>query len=87
MNIQSPQQVTSDILSDWLIKRVSYYLNKDISEIATNQALAEYGLDSVYAISLCGDLEEFIGIPVEPTLAWDYPSIDEIVEFLLEELA
>ncbi|MDJ0744621.1 MAG: acyl carrier protein [Xenococcaceae cyanobacterium MO_167.B27] len=87
MNIQSPQQVNSDILSDWLIKRVSYYLNKDISEIATNQALAEYGLDSVYAISLCGDLEEFIGIPVEPTLAWDYPSIDEIVEFLLEELA
>ncbi len=87
MNIQSQQQINSDTLSDWLVNRVGFYLSKDASEIETSQPLAEYGLDSVYAISLCGDLEEFVGIPVEPTLAWDYPTIDAIVEFLMEELA
>jgi acyl carrier protein len=87
MNTDLAPKFSSEILSNWLIQRVAYYLSKDISEIKTDFPLAEYGLDSVYAVSLCGDLEDFLSIYVEPTLAWDYPTIDEIVEFLQQELS
>ena len=87
MNLELKQKFSSGTLSNWLVERVAYYLNKDTSEINTDSPLAGYGLDSVYAVSLCGDLEDLLSIYVEPTLAWDYPTIDEIVEFLQQELA
>jgi acyl carrier protein len=86
MNNQLPTEFTNENLSDWLVDKVAFYLQKSTSEIKTDQPLSGYGLDSVYAVSLCGDLEDILGIYVEPTLAWDYPTIDEIVNFLRQEL-
>ena len=40
--------------------------------------LAEYGLDSVAALSLCGDIEEEFGLIVEPTVAWDHPTVQAL---------
>jgi acyl carrier protein len=87
MIIQVEQELSNETMSNWLVERVAYYLHKNTSEIQTDQPLAGYGLDSVYAVSLCGDLEDLLGMYVEPTLAWDYPTIDEIVGFLQQELA
>ena len=35
---------------------------------------------------LVGDLEEWLGLTLPPTLVWDYPSIAAIADFLLEQL-
>lgn len=86
MNMELTQKFSSEMLSNWLVERVAYYLHKDALEIETDLPLAGYGLDSVYSVSLCGDLENLLGIYVEPTLAWDYPTINAIVDFLQEEL-
>jgi acyl carrier protein len=87
MNHLVAQTFNNETLANWLVEKVAYYLRKDTSEIKTDQPLAGYGLDSVYAVSLCGDLEDLLSIYVEPTLAWDYPTINEIVKFLQQELA
>jgi len=87
MNTELAQQFSTETLSNWLVEKVAYYLQKDVAEIKIDQPLAGYGLDSVYAVSLCGDLEDLLGIYVEPTLAWDYPTINEIMGFLQQELA
>ena len=42
--------------------------------------LAELGLDSVYALTLCGDIEDEYGLDVDPTIVWDYPTIRELAE-------
>lgn len=81
------QTFNNETLTNWLVERVAYYLGKNTSEIKTDQPLGGYGLNSVYAVSLCGDLEDLLSIYIEPTLAWDYPTIDEIVKFLQQELA
>ncbi|MGH1554865.1 acyl carrier protein [Streptomyces sp. L7] len=44
--------------------------------------LAEYGMDSVCALSLCGDIEDDFGITVEPSLAWDHPTVAELAAHL-----
>ncbi|WP_405019862.1 acyl carrier protein [Kitasatospora sp. NBC_00070] len=67
---------------DWLLERVSLYQHRDPLTIDPTVPLAEYGLDSVGALSLCGDLEDEFGLMVEPTLLWDHPTLDSLVGYL-----
>jgi acyl carrier protein len=69
-------------LQHWLTERVASYLQVDPQHIPPDTPLAEIGLDSVYALSLCGDIEDAFHLVVEPTLAWDYPTISAIALFL-----
>ncbi|MEU5956278.1 acyl carrier protein [Streptomyces sp. NPDC047525] len=69
-------------LSDWLRERVAFFLECPAADIAVDVKLVEYGLDSLYALTLCGDIEDTFGIPVSPTLAWDHPTIESIVGLL-----
>ncbi len=81
-----PPSPPTTILVDWLINRVASYLNTDPDAIETDTAIGDYGLDSVFALNLCTDLEFEFGILAEPTIAWDYPTIDDIAGHLTEEL-
>jgi len=58
-----------------------------VEEIETSQSLLNYSLSSVTAMMLVGDLEEWIGLTLPPTLVWDYPSIDAIVDCLVAQAA
>ncbi|WP_409185979.1 integrase core domain-containing protein [Amycolatopsis sp. VS8301801F10] len=58
-------------LRSWLIDRVAFYVERNPAEIGTEARLADLGLDSVYGLTLSGDIEDEFGLDVEPTLAWD----------------
>ncbi|MEO3978986.1 acyl carrier protein [Streptomyces sp. CAU 1734] len=73
-------------LSSWLADRIALYLQRSPSEISPSVPLAEYGLDSVAALSLCGDIEEDFDLVLEPTVAWDYPTVEALAGHLAEEL-
>ncbi len=71
----------------WLAERVGHYLNRPAADIDPQTPLAEMGIDSVYALSLCGDIEDAFGLSVDPTLAWDYPTVAAISGFVVSKLA
>lgn len=75
-----------DSLRPWLAGRVAAYVQRPVQEIETHKPLAEYGLSSVYALTLTGDIEDHLGLVVEPTLMWDHPTIDALTEALLRAL-
>lgn len=77
----------SDDLREWLIGRVAHYLSAAPETIRADVPLADYGLDSVYALVICGDIEDHYQIVVEPTLAWDHPTIDALAAHLGKEIA
>lgn len=77
----SPQEIRA-----WLVDRVAYYLERSPADVDEGAALAEMGLDSVYALTLCGDVEDRFGLLVEPTMAWDHPTVDAITAYLAAEL-
>jgi len=70
----------------WLVERVAAYLEKTPEDISTTLPLADMGMDSMYALSLCGDIEDKLNLEVEPTLAWDHPSIEAIAAYLVRQL-
>jgi len=66
----------------WLLQRVAAYLQLNVEEISADVSLLAYGIDSVTTVSLCGELQDLLNIPIDPTLVWDYQTIDAIVDHL-----
>ena len=73
---------TADSIEAWLIAYLAQRLDIDASEIERNKPFAEYGLASIEGISLIKDLETWLNYPLAPTLAWDYPTIDQLIQHL-----
>ncbi|KJY42256.1 polyketide synthase [Streptomyces sp. NRRL B-1568] len=81
------QVVSSEEIRDMLLNLVASYLEQPVTDIRSDVKLLDYGLDSIFALTLCGDVEDEYGIEVKSTLAWDYPTIDAITGFLHEALS
>lgn len=65
----------------WLVGRLSRYFGVPVDE---NVPFHEYGLDSVTALSLYGDIEEAFGPLIEPTDIATYPTVRELGRYMAE---
>jgi acyl carrier protein len=83
--MQSPKAHSSAApLQAWLTERVAKYVQRAPEEIKPDVPLTEYGLDSVYALTLSGDIEDHLGVSVDPTLMWDHPTINALTQALIQ---
>jgi acyl-CoA synthetase (AMP-forming)/AMP-acid ligase II/acyl carrier protein len=57
-------------LLDWLVSRAAI----PQSEVHRDKPFAEYGLDSLTAVEMSQELEDWLGVEVSPTVAWNYPT-------------
>ncbi|CAL9631837.1 hypothetical protein SUDANB176_06103 [Streptomyces sp. enrichment culture] len=76
--------LTPERIRSWLVERVAYYGKLPAEEIDADVPLAHYGLDSVYAFALCGDIEDMLGLAVEPVLLWDVDTVTALTAHLAE---
>ncbi len=74
-----------DEIRDWLVSYLANLLEIRVDKISTTTNFDHYGLDSVAAVTLSGDLAEWLGCELDPALLYDYPTIELIVQFLIEE--
>ncbi|AJE80627.1 MULTISPECIES: acyl carrier protein [Streptomyces] len=72
----------SAALHGWLAHRLSVYLERPPVRIDPTVPLVEYGLDSVGALSLCGDIEDDFGLAVDPRLARELPTVTALAGYL-----
>ena len=79
------KRYSKEDIEEWLIKKVSDILNVDSDEIDINEPFANYGMSSTDGLGLSGELEEWLNIRLSPTLVFDYPTIDEMAQYLSEE--
>ncbi|MFH9728018.1 phosphopantetheine-binding protein [Streptomyces sp. NPDC017254] len=62
----------------WLAARVAEHLRMSPADLSPDTPLSEYGLDSVYALSVAADLEDRLGVMVDPTVLWDNPTLNAL---------
>jgi acyl carrier protein len=87
MNPDGLIQATSvDSLKSWLIAWLAGEQGVEPETIDPSQTFLSYGMDSVQAMSLVGDLETMLRRRLPPTLAWDYPTIDALAQHLEDRL-
>ena len=58
------------------------------SAIDINKSFADYGIDSVIAVELAQDLQEYLNYPhpIEATIAWNFPTIESLSNYLAQNL-
>jgi acyl transferase domain-containing protein/acyl-CoA synthetase (AMP-forming)/AMP-acid ligase II/pimeloyl-ACP methyl ester carboxylesterase len=78
-SLKSGRQVE---IVNWLVDRAAQLLNVPSSEIDINEAFATSGLDSVQAVRLSADLEDWLKVKLSPTLIYDYPNIKSLARYL-----
>jgi 8-amino-7-oxononanoate synthase len=76
-----------EAIEGWLIDKVADSLEIKPYEIDVAKDFADYGLDSVEAINISGELENYLDCRLSPTLLWDYQSIEALAEYLAENPA
>jgi Acyl carrier protein len=71
-------------IQGWLVGQLAERLGLEALEIDVEEDFANYGLNSIEAINLSGDLETILGRRLPPTLLWDYPNICTLAKYLAD---
>ena len=65
-------------LRAWLVKAVAAALDVVGTTLDTGRPFQEYGVTSAQAVSLSGELEEWLGRDLSPALLYEHPTIDSL---------
>jgi acyl carrier protein len=78
----SRRPFTADEIQDWLVSYLARQMQIPADTIDVSAPFDSLALDSATAIGMTGDLEQWLGKPIDPTIVYDYPTIEEISEHL-----
>ncbi len=80
------QPPTAAEIQDWIVAYLADLLEIEPDEVEVTIPFDRYGLDSSAAVGLTGDLEDWLGREVDPTLLYDYPTVEALVQHLTLQL-
>ena len=78
----APDHPTVAAVRGWLVARLAAESGLPLHAIDTRAPFSQYGLDSARAVALSGNLQAWLGAPLSPTLAYDFPTIEAIARHL-----
>jgi acyl carrier protein len=65
-------------IQQWMVNYVAELLDVSCLEVKTDVPFDRYGFNSLVTVGMAGDLEEWLGLKLDPTLVYDYPTIDAL---------
>jgi len=80
-SLETLRQQIESVLMAWLRQEV---MNSD-EELSPLQAFAEFGVDSLTAVELSRQLEDWLRIEISPVVAWSYPTPEKLSEYLARQ--
>ncbi len=80
----SEKKYTSEELEEWLISQISKELDIEEDNINIELPFANYGFDSVSVVGLSGELEDLLNIKLNPTIVYEYPTIQKLARHLYQ---
>jgi acyl carrier protein len=81
----STEPPSEEAIRAWLITNIASVVNLDPGRIDIHQTFDNYGLDSLQAVSLSGDLENWLNREISPTVVWDYPTVEMLASHLSKD--
>ncbi|MCF4966672.1 MULTISPECIES: acyl carrier protein [Nostocales] len=75
---------TQQQISQWIKAYLADILEVESDEIDENYEFERFGLNSSAAVSLVGDLEEWLGFELSPALFFEFNTIAQVSAHLAE---
>jgi acyl carrier protein len=70
----------------WLFTEVAELLSIAPAALDAQEPLSNYGLSSMTGMMLSGDIEDWLGLKLDPAVAWEHPTIEALAHYLSKEL-
>ena len=77
------ERLTTEDIIQKLCTTVGATINKEPKDIDVDTNILEFGLDSLRAVSLIGEIEHLLNIELAVTALWDYPTIRLLAEYIV----
>ncbi len=82
---QTTETSPAEAIQQWLVSQLAKQLSLDPNNIKVQEPLTLYGLDSIDALTLVGEMEDWLELELPSTLLWDYPTVEKAATFLVQE--
>src|SRR5271166_1401158 len=82
---QQPPDKSAEEIRAWILSQVAAELGIDAAEISVHEPLTRYGMDSMTAVVLTGDLEHWLGRAIPPDLLGHLVTIESLAQHLAAE--
>lgn len=82
---QTKVERTAEELQSWLVTHVAAVINTPPEQLDIKQPFTAYGISSVDAVNLSGELEDWLNSELSPTLLYAYPTIEALVGYLADK--
>ena len=79
------QPVDLKAIQTWLITYLSQLLDIDPATLDVSHSFDSYGLDSWSAVSLTGELADWLGFELDPAILYEHSTVDELAQHLAQE--
>jgi acyl carrier protein len=70
-------------IEQFISSKIASTLKINPAEIDVLQPFEAYGIDSITAVRMVGELEDFLDVELPTSLLWDYDSIHKLSEHLI----
>jgi acyl carrier protein len=82
--INKKPNISQDIIFRWLKTKLMDHLSIEKHLIQADLSLFDAGISSVWIIKLVGELEEWLGIELDPDALFEYPTLGELSDLLFK---
>ncbi len=84
-----PEEVErlAEQIEGWLIEWLQQRAGVTPSQIDRDRPLADYGLDSLTAVQLSQELEDWLHVEITAVVAWNYPTLRALSAYLAQTVA
>lgn len=80
----APRRTAGEI-QHWIVTYLARQLQVDAGKIDVSLPFYQFSLDSATAIGMTGELEDWLGHRIDPTVVYDYPTIEALARYLADE--
>jgi acyl carrier protein len=83
----SSNRPNAEAIQAFIVSKLAEALKIDPTEVDIRVPFTSYGLDSIVAFSIIGDLAAWLQCDLESTLLWEFPTIEALAQFLAADAA
>jgi acyl carrier protein len=69
-------------IQTWVVDYLAQLLEVDPADVDVTIPFDRYGLDSAAAVGMTGELADWLDHEIDPTVLYDYPTIESLVQYL-----
>lgn len=78
------KELDTKSITNWMKEKIQEYCGIDKDSIDIDKSFDMLGLDSATAIMISGELQDYLKIEIDPTIFYDHPTINLMLDHLIE---